>query len=84
MKNLDTTVKAYSGISVQRCKAGALVLWLKLSAWKVGDRGLVPRSGAARAVISNPMSGGQCQLIHLTILRRFYWPSLAYMCTKVA
>ena len=29
-------------------------------------------------------SGGQCHLNHLTILRRFSWPSLAYMCTKVA
>ena len=28
--------------------------------------------------------GGQCHLNHLTILRRFSWPSLAYMCTKVA
>ena len=26
----------------------------------------------------------QCHLNHLTILRRFSWPSLAYMCTKVA
>ena len=25
-----------------------------------------------------------CHLIHLIILRRFSWPSLAYMCTKVA
>ena len=33
---------------------------------------------------SNPVSGGQCHLIHLTILRRFSWTSLAYMCTKVA
>ena len=33
---------------------------------------------------SNPVSGGQCHLNHLTILRRFSWPSLAYMCTKVA
>ena len=32
----------------------------------------------------NPLSGGQCHLNHLTILRRFSWPSLAYMCTKVA
>ena len=31
--------------------------------------------------ISNPVSGGQCHLIHLIILRRFSWPSLAYMCT---
>ena len=37
-----------------------------------------------QARISNPVSGGQCHLIHLTILRRFSWPSLAYMCTKVA
>ena len=28
--------------------------------------------------------GGQCHLNYLTILRRFSWPSLAYMCTKVA
>ena len=34
--------------------------------------------------ISSPVSGGQCHLNHLTILRRFSWPSLAYMCTKVA
>ena len=34
-----------------------------------------------RARISNPVSEGQC---HLTIPRRFSWPSLAYMCTKVA
>ena len=39
---------------------------------------------SARARISNPVSGGQCHLNHLTILRRFSWPSLAYMCTKVA
>ena len=32
----------------------------------------------------NPVSEGQCHLNHLTILRRFSWPSLAYMCTKVA
>ena len=32
----------------------------------------------------NPVYGGQCHLNHLTILRRFSWPSLAYMCTKVA
>ena len=37
-----------------------------------------------RARISNPVSGGQCHLIHLTILRRFSWPSLPYMCTEVA
>ena len=33
---------------------------------------------------SNPVSGGQCHPNNLTILRRFSWPSLAYMCTKVA
>ena len=33
---------------------------------------------------SNSVSGGQCLLIHLTILMRFVWPSLAYICTNVA
>ena len=37
-----------------------------------------------RARISNPVSVGQCHLIHLTILRRFSWSSLAYMCAKVS
>ena len=44
----------------------------------------VSRPQTARTRISNPVSGGQCHLNHLTILRRFFWPSLAYMCTKVA
>ena len=95
--------------------------WLKLSAWKVGDRGFEPRSGiqvlkkqnvsslltrknsilwgvsvtekymASSASVCqgsnfelNSVSGGQCHLIHLAILRKFFWPSLAYMCAKVA
>ena len=41
-------------------------------------------SASDRLRISNPVSGGQCHLNHLTILRRLSWPSLAYMCTKVA
>ena len=48
------------------------------------DREVGARPQTARARISNPVSGGQCHLIHLTILRRFSWPSSAYMCTKVA
>ena len=32
----------------------------------------------------NPVSGGQCHFIQLTILRKYSWPSLAYMFTKVA
>ena len=38
------------------------------------------RHQTARARISNPVSGGQCHLIHLTILlRRLSWPGLAYV-----
>ena len=37
-----------------------------------------------RVRISNCVSGGQCHLIYLTILRRFSWHSLTYMCMKVA
>ena len=48
------------------------------------DRGVAFSTSAARARISNAVSRGQCHLNHLTILRRFSWPSLAYMCTKVA
>ena len=89
--------------------AGALVQRLKLPAWKVGDRGFVPRAGihlskkqndvsspltrkdsilwgasvtemyrarpqTARARISNTVFGGQCHLIHLTILKRLFCP----------
>ena len=38
------------------------------------------RSRTDRARISNPVSGGQCHLFHLTTLRRLSWPSLAYIC----
>ena len=36
------------------------------------------RPQTTRARISNPVSGRQCHLIHLTILRRLSWPSLTY------
>ena len=48
------------------------------------DREVACSASDCRARISNPVSGGQCHPNHLTILRRFSWPSLAYMCTKVA
>ena len=40
------------------------------------DREIACSFQTARARISNPVSGGQCHLIYLTILRRFFWPSL--------
>ena len=44
----------------------------------VNERLRLPgRARTARARISNPI-GGQCHLIHLTILERLSWPSLAY------
>ena len=48
------------------------------------DREVACSASDRQARISNSVSGGQCHLNHLTILRRFSWPSLAYMCTKVA
>ena len=48
------------------------------------DREVACSASDRQGSISNPVSGGQCHLNHLTILRRFSWPSLAYMCTKVA
>ena len=129
--------------------AGALVQWLNLPSWKVGDRGFAPHSDlqvSKKRNVSSPLTrknsilwgtpvterwraqpqtaglefrilcqtvscrtdvrardvrgsprrrefdtstcaigpGGQCDLILLTILKRFSWPSLVYMCTKVA
>ena len=42
------------------------------------------RTQTACARASNHVSIGQCNLIHLTFLTSFSWPSLAYMCRKVA
>ena len=57
---------------------------IKLSiAGSLRDREVACSAQTARARISNPVSGGQCHLTHLTILRGFSWPNLAYMCTKV-
>ena len=39
-----------------------------------------PQTTSAR--ISNYVSGEQCHLIHFTILKRFSWPSLAYICAQ--
>ena len=46
--------------------------------------GKCARPQTASAQILNTVSEGQCHRIHLTMLRRFSSPSLAYMCTKVA
>ena len=48
------------------------------------DREVACSASDRQGANSNPVSGGQCHLNHLTNLRRFSWPSLAYMCTKVA
>ena len=40
------------------------------------------RPQTSRVWISNSVSGGQCHLTHLTILRRLSWPNLACMFTK--
>ena len=37
------------------------------------------RPQTAKAQISNPVAEGQCHLLHLRILGRFSWPSLAYI-----
>ena len=68
--------------------------WLKLPAWKVGDRGYVPRSAIQvskkqmfflRSLLRIQYVGeGSFRDIHLAILRRFSRPRLAYMCTHVA
>ena len=46
------------------------------------DREVACSASKRQGSNSNSVSGRQCHLIHLTILRRFAWLSLAYMCTK--
>ena len=36
---------SFCELIVEQTRAGALVQWLKLPAWKVGDRGFEPHSG---------------------------------------
>ena len=96
-------------------RAGTLVQWVKMTVWKVEDRGFELHSGlqlskkqnvsssltredllllgasmteryrarpqTVRARFSNPVSGGQFNLIHLTILRSFSWHRLAHIYT---
>ena len=42
------------------------------------DREVACSDSDRQGSISDRVSGGQCHLIHLTIPRRFSWPSLAY------
>ena len=42
-----------------------------------------PQSANAR-LGESCLSGGQCYIIHVTIVRRLSWPSLTNLCTKVA
>ena len=42
------------------------------------DREVACSASDRQGFISDRVSGGQCHLIHLTIPRRFSWPSLAY------
>ena len=44
------------------------------------DLEVASSSQTVMVLISNPVSGGQSHRIHLTILRRFLWPSLVYIC----
>ena len=108
--------RIYLTLQVSRLQ-GALVQWLKLPAWKIGNRGFEPHAGlqaskkqkvssplirndsilwgtsviersrarlqTIRTRILNPVPRGQCHLIYNTILRSFFWASLAYMCTTV-
>ena len=69
--------------------ARALAQWLKLPALKGEDHGYEPHSGiqASKKKTRNRQvacSASDHQGSNSTILGRFSWPSLAYVCTKVA
>ena len=67
--------------------AETLVQWLKLPSWKVGNRGFEPHCGlqVSKKKMFLPCSSvkylilWRASVIHLTILRRFSWPSFAYV-----
>ena len=74
-------------------RAGALVQWLKLPAWKVGDCGFEPHSGLQLSKKQNCFFPAHCKDFNiagtlwnpvsggqcrLNILRIFSWPNLAY------
>ena len=46
---------------INPCRAGALVQWLKLPAWKVGDCGFEPHSGLQVAMKQNVSSLFTCK-----------------------
>ena len=69
----------FSGIQVSKKQSASSSLtckYLILCGTSVTEDRARPQTNGAQ--ISNPVSGGQCHLIHLTIRMRFSWPSLAY------
>ena len=82
----DRGFEPHSGLQVSKNQNVYSRLTLKDSIlWGASvTESLRARPQIAWARMSNPVSGGQCYLIHLIILRRFSLPSSAYMFTKVA
>ena len=80
----DSGFEPHSGLQVKKTVSSSLtrkdsILW----GTSVTER-YHAQPQTARAPISNPVSGGLCHLIHITILGKLPWPSLANMCTNVA
>ena len=80
------TVSSQSSHHPQEVLLAQFSLYVHKGGLKPDSFHFIARPQTARALISNLVPGGQFHLIHLTIIsiRRFSWPSLAYMCTKVA
>ena len=81
LKAGDRGFEPHSGLQVAKKQNVSSPLTRKDSIL-LGLRDRVVACSASDRIL-NPGSGGQCHLIYLSILRRFSWPCLAYMCTKV-
>ena len=77
----DRGFEPHSGIQVSKKQNVSSPFTRKNIVGSLRNRERV-RPQTARARIFNYVSGGQCHLIHFTILKRFSWLRLAYICLR--
>ena len=88
--HLQLTFWRYTYEQVMLCFTtgpGALVQWLKLPAWKVGDRGLEPRSGiqvSKKHNVSSPLTREDSRLWRAPVTSDRQGANLSYVYTNVA
>ena len=77
-RHAKTHAKTTTGITIIFYNRIILFAFRFLTMENVRDREVTCSESDRQGSISDRVSGGQCHLIHLTIPRRFSWPSLAH------